>query len=207
MEFLRSMQDVLVRVVSTCALLGTVLGCTGVSEVVLKEPSRSSQDFLLGPEDVLEVVVWRHQDLSREAVVRPDGMISLPLIGDIRVGGLTADELSQRIAARLKEFKESPMVSVHVKEVNSYSVYVLGEVVAPGKFQLKTYTTVLHAIALAGGFTQFASRNDIQVIRKSVNGNGTQGDMHIPVRYDDLLDGEGEVGNFLLNSGDILVVP
>ncbi len=205
------MQDVLVRVVSTCALLGTVLGCAGVSEEMrkemLKEPSRSSQDFLLGPEDVLEVVVWRHQDLSREVVVRPDGMISLPLIGDIRVGGLTADELSQRIAARLKEFKESPMVSVHVKEVNSYSVYVLGEVVTPGKFQLKTYTTVLHAIALAGGFTQFASRNDIQVIRKSVNGNGTQSDMHIAVRYDDLLDGEGEVGNFLLNSGDILVVP
>ena len=205
------MQDVLVRVVSTCALLGTVLGCAGVSEEMrkemLKETSRSSQDFLLGPEDMLEVVVWRHQDLSREVVVRPDGMISVPLIGDVRVSGLTADELAQRIAARMEEFKESPMVSVHVKEVNSYSVYVLGEVTNPGKFQLKTYTTLLHAIALAGGFTEFASRNDIQVIRKSVNGNGTQGDMHIPVRYDDLLDGEGEVGNFLLNSGDILVVP
>ncbi len=188
------------------ALVG-LLGCAGMSEEVLREATQSSNEFLLGPEDVLEIVVWRNQDLSREVIVRPDGMISMPLIGDVRASGLVTDRLAREIAERLKAYMESPTVSVSVKQVNSYSFYILGEVANPGKFQLKSYATVLQAIALAGGFTQFASRNKIQVICNSANGGPLRREMHIPVRYDDLLSGNGWPGNFILKSGDIIVVP
>ncbi len=195
------------RMILLAVLLVGLFGCTGVSQQILDEVSQPPQDFLLGPEDVLEVFVWRNQDLSREVVIRPDGLISMPLIGDVRASGLTADQLAVRIQKRLKEFKDSPMVSVHIKAVNSYSVYVMGEVANPGKFQLKSYTTILQAIALAGGFGQFAARNKIQVIRNNANGGSIPHEIHIPVRYDDLIDGTGEPGNFILKSGDILVVP
>ncbi len=189
------------------ALAAAVMGCSSIPPEILKEVGHTATDFLIGPEDVLEVVVWRNPDLTREVVVRPDSMISLPLIGDVRAGGLTAEQLAGEIAEVLKEYMESPTVSVSVSQVNSYTFYVLGEVGQPGKYQLKSYTTVLQAIAMVGGFTQFASRNDIQVIRNSANGDPLRQELHIPVRYDDLLSGNGWPGNFTLKSGDIIVVP
>ncbi len=189
------------------ALAATVMGCSSISPEVLKEVGHTTTDFLIGPEDVLEVVVWRNPDLTQQVVVRPDSMISLPLIGDVRAGGRTAEQLAGEIAEGLKEYMESPTVSVSVSQVNSYTFYVLGEVAQPGKHQLKSYTTVLQAIAMVGGFTQFASRNSIQVIRNAVNGQDKSREIRIPVRYDDLLSGSGEPGNFTLKSGDIIVVP
>src|SRR5438034_7112565 len=122
-------------------IIALFVGCA--ENKVVTELNRSgANEFLLGPEDVLEIVVWRNQDLSRQVVIRPDGMISMPLIGDVHAAGVTADQLSQRLAKRLLEFKENPAVSVSVKEVNSYNVFVLGEVTRPGKYQLKSYTTV-----------------------------------------------------------------
>ncbi len=188
-------------------VLAGLFGCASISDEVLQELARPHNEFLLGSEDVLEIVVWRNNDLSREVIVRPDGKISMPLIGDVQASGLTAEQLAERIAEGLKEFKETPTVSVSVKQVNSYTLYVLGEVARPGKFQLKSYTTVLQAIALAGGFGQFAARNKIQVIRNSANGDGIPHEIHIPVRYDDLLAGVGVPDNFILKSGDIVVVP
>jgi polysaccharide biosynthesis/export protein len=195
----------------TAALLTVVLacvaaGCSGRLGNVSKELAQPVE-FLLGPEDVLEVNVWRNQDLSRLVVVRPDGMISMPLIGDVQASGLTANQLAARIADRLREFKENPSVSVSVKEVNSYNIYVLGEVSKPGKYQVKSHTSILQAIALAGGFTLFASKNKLQVVRNSANGDGKPHEIRIPVRYDDLLTGGGGPGNFILKSGDIVVVP
>ena len=111
---------------------------------------------------MIEVVVWRTPDLSRQVVIRPDGKISLPLIGDVLASGLTANLLASSITDRFKEYKENPSVSVNVLEVNSYYVIFVGEVTIPGKLQFKTYTTLLQAIALAGGFTQFASRYGAQ---------------------------------------------
>lgn len=196
-----------ITVVMGCAMLGVVLGCAGPSRELVLEVTQTSNGFLLGPEDVLEVIVWRNADLSKEVVVRPDGLISIPLIGDVEASGLTADQLGRRIAERLQEFMDTPRVSVHVKEVNSYILYVVGEVRKPGKYQLKSYASVLQAIALAGGFTQFASKNEMQVVRNSQNDDGRPHEIHIPVRYDDLLSGEGELGNFVLRPGDIVVVP
>ena len=188
------------------ALIVNILGCTSHFTSTAKEVVQAT-DFLLGPEDVLEITVWRNQDLSRQTVVRPDGMVSMPLIGDVQASGMTATQLAAKIADRLKEFKESPAVSVSVKEVNSYNVFILGEVQKPGKYQLKSHTSVLQAIALAGGFTLYASKNKMQVVTAEVNGDGRPHEIRIPVRYDELLSGKGERGNFVLKSGDIVVVP
>lgn len=182
--------------------------CGDIPREVIQEANRPlAKDFLLGPEDVVEVNVWRNQDLSRTAVVRPDGMISLPLIGDVQASGFTAAQVGEKISKRLAEFKENPSVSVSVKEINSYVIYVVGEVVHPGKFPLKSYATVLQGVSLAGGFTQYAAKNRMAVVRSVRTGAGEEHQIRIPVRYDDLVMGKGEVGNFRLLSGDTIVVP
>jgi len=185
-----------------------VLGCATTSREALDEAAKPvSKEFLLGPEDVLEVTVWRNQDLSRTVVVRPDGKISLPLIGDVQASGLSAAQVAAKIAARLTEFKENPNVSVSIKEVNSYFIYVLGEVLKPGKYPIKSYATVLQGVSLAGGFTPFASKNKMQVIRTLTNGDGNENQLRIPVPYNELISGKGQIENFILKSGDTIVVP
>ena len=188
---------------------GVLVGCAAPSskEAVEEASKPVSREFLLGPEDVLEVTVWRNQDLSRTVVIRPDGKISLPLIGDVQASGLTSAEVAKKIAARLTEFKENPNVSVSVKEVNSYFIYVLGEVLKPGKYPIKSYATVLQGVSLAGGFTSYAAKNKMQVIRTLTNGNGIESQLRIPVPYNDLVSGKGEIENFSLKSGDTIVVP
>lgn len=182
-------------------------GCADLPKEVFDEVNKpASRDFLLGPEDVIEVTVWRNQDLSRTATVRPDGMISLPLIGDVRAVGFTASQVADRIAKRLTEFKENPAVSVSVKEVNSYFIYVIGEVAKPGKYSLKSYATVLQGVSLAGGFTPFASKGKMAVIRIVRDANGQERQVRIPMSYDDLTSGKGQIGNFSLMSGDTIVV-
>src|SRR6478736_5837753 len=164
--------------------------------------------FLLGAEDELEITVWGNKDLTRVTAVRPDGLISMPLIGDVQAARLTPDARAQRISDRLKQYIAStPAVSVSVKELNSYTVYVLGEVQKPGKFQLKSYITVLQAISMAGGFTEWAKKNRLQVVRASQNGDHRRQEVHIPLRYDDLVSGRGEPGNIVLHPGDTVVVP
>jgi polysaccharide export outer membrane protein len=196
------------EVVLVCMVFVSLAGCGTLSREVIAEATDTQKDFLLGPEDVLDIVVWRNQDLSRQGVViRPDGKISMPLIGEVMASGRTADQLANQIAERLKEFKESPSVSVSVKEVNSYYVYVMGEVAKPGKFQLKSHTNVLQAIALAGGFTNFASKSKMQVVRHATGADGKLQEMRIPVRYDDLVFGTGKIHNVILKTGDVLVVP
>ena len=193
----------------TGVLLGMSMGCaTVVPKEALEEAARPvSKEFLLGPEDVLEVTVWRNQDLSRTVVVRPDGKISLPLIGDIQASGLNASQVAAKIAARLAEFKENPNVSVSLKEVNSYFIFVLGEVTKPGKYPLKSYATVLQGVSMAGGFTIYASKNRMQVIRTQMAEDGKENQIRIPVPYNELVSGKGQIENFILKSGDTIVVP
>jgi len=184
----------------------SVTGCFG--PVLAPKAYEAPTGFLLGPEDELEITVWGNKDLTRITAVRPDGLISMPIIGDVQAAGLTADALAQRIADRLKQFvATNPSVSVSVRELNSYSVYVLGEVTKPGKFQLKSYVTVLQAISMAGGFTEWAKKNKLQVVRSTQNGDHQRQELHIPIRYDDLVSGRGEPGNIVLHSGDTVVVP
>ena len=189
-------------------LIGMLMGCAPVSKEALEEVAKPvSKEFLLGPEDVLEVTVWHNQDLSRTVVVRPDGKVSLPLIGDVQASGLNSSQVAAKIAARLTEFKENPNVSVSLKEVNSYFIFVLGEVLKPGKYSLKSYATVLQGVSMAGGFTLYASKNKMQVIRTQTSEGGKENQIRIPVPYNELVSGKGEIENFILKSGDTIVVP
>jgi polysaccharide biosynthesis/export protein len=190
-------------------VLLAVMGCVEKRvdyRVHLAEPS----DFFLGPEDVLKVTVWKSPDLSGEVTVRPDGTITMPLIGDVPAVGLTANVLAKRISERLTEYVSSPVVTVQVKEVNSYFIFVLGEVVRPGKYPLKSYANVMQGISLAGGFAPFANKNKIKVLRNVSTGSEGHEEKHqieIPVRYDEILKGTAVPGNFILLSGDVIVVP
>ncbi len=186
-----------------------VCGATGCVEehVNYKVDLVPPGEFLLGPEDVLIVAVWKNQDLSREVVIRPDGMISLPLIGEVPAANLTSNNLAKRISERLTEYMASPIVSVQLKEVNSYFIYVLGEVPKPGKYPLKSYANVMQGISLAGGFTPFAKKNKMKVLRFTGDGSSEKHQIEIPVQYDDILRGNATPGNFYLRSGDVIVVP
>ena len=193
--------------VAILTMMIAVSGCAEEQQISYKLEYAPPAEFFLGPEDVLIVTVWRNQDLSREMVVRPDGMISMPLLGDVPAAGLTANALAKRIAERLTEYMASPIVSVQLKEVNSYFIYVLGEVTRPGKYPLKSYANVMQGVSLAGGFTPFAKKNKMKVLRVTTNGSNEKHQIEIPVQYDNILKGNAVPGNFFLRSGDVIVVP
>jgi len=199
---MRTLTGWLLIIVMACG----AIGCAE-DQVNYKVDQVPPGDFLLGPEDVLIVTVWKNQDLSREMVIRPDGMISMPLIGDVPAANLTANNLAKRISDRLTEYMSSPIVSVQLKEVNSYFIYVMGEVSKPGKFPLKSFTNIMQGISLAGGFTPFANKNKIKILRVTGSDSGEKHQVEIPVRYDEILNGHAALGNFYLRSGDVIVVP
>jgi polysaccharide export outer membrane protein len=122
-------------------------------------------EYRLGPEDQIQFHVWKEPDLSTDVVVRPDGKISLPLIGEIEAVGKTATQLQEETAKRLKQYVTDPVVTVIVKEINSPKISVLGQVKRPDVYHIKQRMTVLDAIALAGGFTEYADRNKVVIIR------------------------------------------
>ena len=175
-----------------------------VGEKIEKTSLIVTSDYWIGPEDVLDITVWRNADLSKQVTVRPDGRISLPLIGDITAVGKTAAQLSEDISAKLKEYKENPQVSIILKEVNSYAIYVLGEVVKPGKYPLKSKTTLLQAVTIASGFTPMAARNKIVVFRFAKDGGGQ---IKMKASYDDIVLRDGSNQNIELKPGDQIVVP
>jgi len=127
-------------------------------------------EFRLGPDDVIEVTVYQDKELDRTVPVRPDGKISLPLIGEMPASGKSATELQKEIAQRLKQFVADPTVTVVVKEVNSPKVSVLGEVKTPGMYKIKDRATLLDAIAMAGGLTEYAKRGKIVIFRVDSKG-------------------------------------
>ena len=164
-----------------------------------KGPEMQSGEYRLGPEDVLYIAVWKNEALSRQVPIRPDGMISLPLLNDVKAQGLTPMELREVLMRRFGEYMPSPEVSVIVQEIHSPKATVLGEVVHPGRYDLKGKTTVLDVLAAAGGLTEFAARSRIVVLRDG----GTRVN-RIRFNYDKaLMDGES---NFDLRPGDIVLV-
>ena len=163
-----------------------------------------TSDYYIGPEDVLEIIVWRNADLSKVVTVRPDGRISLPLLGDIEATGLTPNQLTTNIVTKLKQFKETPTVSVILQQGNSYAVYILGEVGKPGRYLLKSKTTLLQAITTASGFTQTAARNRIVIFRWA---EGKNQEIKLKASYDEIVLKDNSDQNFILKPGDTIVVP
>jgi polysaccharide biosynthesis/export protein len=160
------------------------------------------ESYTIGPEDMLAITVWKNEAMSRTVPVRPDGMISLPLLDDVQAAGLTPMQLRDVLAKKLAEFIPNPEVSVILTEVRSFKVSVMGEVAKPGRYELKSWTTVVDVLALAGGFTQFASRTRIVVLRPT--GKTMK---RISFNYNKVVSSGGEEENFYLEPGDIVLVP
>ncbi len=175
-------------------------------EVLEKKQARAkvpadSANYVIGPEDVLDIYVWKEKDLSRTVPVRLDGKISLPLVDEIQAAGLTPLQLKELLMQRLEEFLGVPSIFVIVTEINSFKVYVLGEVKSPGVYRLRSETSFLQIIAMAGGFTNLADRKRILVIRKE---NGEE--RRIPVNYKKIFKGDPN-SNIILKADDTIIVP
>jgi polysaccharide export outer membrane protein len=174
------------------------------SQIMEKLSNAVSSEYIIGAEDILEITVWRNADLSKTVQVRPDGRISMPIIRDIMAVGKTPTQLAEEMTNKLKEYVQNPVVAVSLKEVNSSNVFLLGEVARPGKYPLKSKTTLLQGITVAGGFTPIAARNQIVIFRFTENAPGMK---RLTASYDEIVLRTGINENFELKSGDTVVVP
>jgi polysaccharide export outer membrane protein len=161
-----------------------------------------TKEYLIGPEDVLDITVWKNcPDLCRTVPVRPDGKLSLPLVNDVQAAGLTPMDLRQHLTDQLAEYIPSPEVSVIVREVHNFKVAVVGAVKMPGDYEIKSQATVLELLARAQGLTEFANRDKIVVLRQK--GSKTE---RIKFNYRKVAEGDDE-DNLYVRAGDIIVVP
>ncbi len=185
-------------------LLATVGGVSVLGGEITTAAMASEVDpeYQLGAEDVMLISVWKDEQLTREVVVRPDGMFSFPLIGDVQAEDRTVDQIRTDLAQRLTKYIPNANVSVAVTKVVSYKVYVVGRVNKPGEYLIGHYTDVLQALSLAGGLTPFAAENDIKVMRRVGR------EQHaIPFRYGDMRKGRALEQNIVLQRGDVVMVP
>jgi polysaccharide export outer membrane protein len=177
---------------------------TSVSSDVNSQPSPNDKDhFIIGNEDVLAINVWKEPELSKSVPVRSDGKISLPLVGELHAAGKTPKQLEGEITTGLRAFMSEPEVTVMVQEIRSKKFNVLGRVMHPGAFQLAPPMTVLDALAVAGGFQDFAKSRNIYVLRR----NSTGQEMRLPFNYKQVIRGEHSEQNILLEPRDTIVVP
>jgi polysaccharide biosynthesis/export protein len=159
-------------------------------------------DYVIGPADALENDVWKEADLNAKVPVRPDGKISMPLLGDVMASGFTPTQLAADLSTRLKKYLDDPRVTVVVTAVNSRRIYIVGEVLHTGPYALLGNMTVLQALSGAGGFTPFASLKNIYILR---NQGGTE--VKLPFNYKKVIKGQDMQQNVELKPGDTIVVP
>jgi len=179
----------------------TTMSCGGKKVTEKSIPPPGTQ-YIIGPEDILNINVWNEPQLSLSVPVRTDGKISLPLIHDILVVNLTPLELKEDLTKRFAEFVENPTVSVIVEQINSLKIFVVGNVNQPGVFDVKREVNVLQAISLAGGFTEWAKKRKIQIFRKH---KGVE--KVIKINYNKIASGKHPELNIHLQPGDTIVVP
>lgn len=161
-----------------------------------------SKNYIIGSGDVLDIITWKEEDLSREVVVRLDGKITYPMLDDIQAAGRTPLELKQDLQDRLKDFVEAPFVTVSVKNSESQKFYILGEIMKAGEYPIVKNLTVLQAVALAGGFSEWASKNEILLFRDE---NGTK--KTILINYRDLVKKKDFSNNVQIQADDTIIVP
>jgi len=158
--------------------------------------------YIIQPNDILEIFVWKEPDLSRKVLVRPDGRISFPLVQDLQASGMTPGKLKERIEARLKEYINVPNVTVIVDAIQHYKIYVIGRVQKPGSLTSEKPISALQALAMAGGFQDYAKESDITIIRD-------RGKDHVTFNFDykEVIKGKRQDQNIMLEPGDVVVVP
>ena len=163
--------------------------------------SQGGPEYVIGPEDVLHIAVWKEADLTATLPVRPDGKVSLPLLNDVQAAGLTPIQLADSVAEKLKKYVSDPHVTVVVTQINSKRIYLMGEVSHTGPMPMSPNMTVMQALASAG-VNQFANTKKIYLLR---NENGKQ--EKLPVPYNKLMKGQEMDRNYPLQAGDTIVVP
>ncbi|CUS31396.1 polysaccharide biosynthesis/export family protein [Candidatus Nitrospira nitrificans] len=198
----RIVRSVMGVVLMMAAVVGSALPVHAGEGGALAVVSQVDPGYRLGAEDTLLVSVWKDEQLTREVIVRPDGMFSFPLVGDIQAEERTVEDIRSDLVKRLTKYIPNPNVSVAVTKVISYKVYVIGRVNKPGEYVIGHYTDVLQALSLAGGLTPFAAENEIKVMRR------VRGEQYaIPFRYGDVRKGRDLEQNILLLRGDVVMVP
>jgi len=166
------------------------------------EVAADSENYIIGAEDILYIHIWKEENLSRTVPVRRDGIISLPLVDEIKAEGLTPLQLKEILAQRFKEFIGDPNITVMVMEANSFKIYVSGQIRNPGVYRLRSETSLLQIIPMVGGFTDWANQKKILIIRKE---GGKE--KRITVNYKKILKGEDPGSNIILKAGDTIIVP
>ena len=183
-------------------LVSTILLFLSFQSARAAEDDSFGETYRIQPGDVLDVSVWKEEDLVKQVLVRPDGGMSFPLAGDIQAAGKSVAELQKLITERLTKYIPDPVVTVATLKLDGNKVYVIGKVARPGEFQANRYMDVVQALSMAGGMTPYAADNKITVLRRE---NGKQ--RSIPFRYGDIEKGEDLEQNIILQSGDVVVVP
>jgi polysaccharide biosynthesis/export protein len=198
--------------VSTCLLLSNGLWAQAPSSNAAQAPHNADastapkphdDSFVIGNDDVLAINVWKEPDISRSIPVRSDGKISLPLVGEVQAAGQTPLKLEVEIASRLKNYISEPEVTVIVQQINSQKFNILGQVNRPGTYVIANSPTVLDAIALAGGFRDFAKQKSIYVLRQNADGTQTR----IPFNYKEVVKGQNAGQNIKVQPRDTIVIP
>ncbi len=193
------------RVLGLVAAAGLALACSARAPSAPPEDPQvmAREEYLIGVTDLLKVTVWKNPELSHEVPVRPDGKISVALIGDVQAEGLSAEELAEMISRELEEYITAPDVTVVVLEMNSRFVSVLGEVTRAARVQLQSELRVLEVITLVGGFTPFADKSNVRVVRRTQNGD----EVEYRFDYDKYIAGKAPGTNIVLRPGDVVIVP
>jgi len=177
-------------------------GAVLAEEETLLVSANETDSYHVGAGDILQIIVWKNEDVSGDYLVRPDGRITLPLVGDVIAAGRTTEFVSTQISQILKEFIETPYVSVIVTDAASNMVYVLGEVINPGAYRIRDKLTVLQALALAGGFAEFARRDEMVLVRLE-----GKKQTRFNISFRNILKAKDGGNNLLLKRGDTLVIP
>lgn len=159
-------------------------------------------DYRIGAGDTLSIVVWQNQELTQQVPVRPDGFISLPLVNEVKAEALTPMQLQKALTDRLSQYVTNPVVSVIVTQIGSFKVSVLGKVRGPSRYDLNAYVSVLDVIAMAGGFDEFANKEEVFVLRPLSTTY-----QKIPFNYSQAISAGGKSVNFQVRPGDIIIVP
>ncbi|NIA19586.1 MAG: polysaccharide export protein [Xanthomonadaceae bacterium] len=184
-------------------LVSCLLGCVTADfpELTSSAPPTSfaKGQFVIGPEDVLRVEVWKDQDLSRDVTVRPDGLITLPLVGDVQAEGLNVQQLRKILTKSYEKYVEAPNISVSLVAINSFKVFIVGKVNSPGVFPTRSNTTILQAISMAGGFAEWATPDKIILVRQD---DGQE--KHYRINYDKIVSGTAP--DIYLHKNDRLIV-
>lgn len=180
------------------ALAGLLAG----TAPVVHAAEAADSGYRVGPEDVLEISVWKEEGLQKEVLVRPDGGLSFPLVGEIQATGKTAEEIREEVTQRLQRFISGPVVSVSVRKIVNNKIYVMGKVNRPGEYLTGHFLNVLQVLSMAGGLTPYAAENKIKILRKEGGSERVY-----PFEYGAIQRGEKLEQNITLRPGDVVLVP